>query len=387
VDKIKAVTVTSRLPEVGTSIFAVMSKMAQEYGAINLSQGFPDFAVDEKIIRLIYQYMLEGNNQYAPMPGVPMLRQAIADVIFNTYQRRVDPETDITVTAGATEGIFASIAALIGAGDEVILFDPSYDSYDPAIRLNGGIPVHINLRYPDFSIDWELVRSRISPRTRMIMINTPHNPCGAVLAEKDLQELEKIVLQNNLIVLSDEVYERLIFDGRQHQSVLRYPALAARSLAVFSFGKTFHATGWKAGYVVAPHALTREVRKSHQFIVFSVNTPVQFALAEYLKHPEHYEGLGNFYQQKRDFFLEHIKGSSFEPLPCRGSYFQLLSYKNISPEKSEVEMAEHLTMQAKVASIPVSAFYQDRTDNRLLRFCFAKKEETLAKACEILRKL
>lgn len=379
--------IESRLPEVGTSIFAVMSKMALEHGAINLSQGFPDFALDEKIIDLVYRFMKEGNNQYAPMPGVPALRQAIANVIFRTYQHRADPETNITVTSGATEGIFASIAALIGPGDEVVLFDPSYDSYDPAIRLNGGIPVHINLKYPDFSVDWELVRSRISPRTRMIMVNTPHNPCGTVLAESDLRELEKIVLQHNLFVISDEVYDRLIFDGRQHQSVLRYPALASRSLAVFSFGKTFHATGWKAGYVVAPEYLTKEVRKSHQFIVFSVNTPVQLALAEYLKQPEHYEELGKFYEQKRDYFLQHINGSSFEPLPCAGSYFQLLSYKNISPGRSEVEMAEHLTREAKVASIPVSVFYQDKTDNRLLRFCFAKKEETLAKACEILRKL
>lgn len=364
-----------------------MSKMALEHGAINLSQGFPDFALDEKIIDLVYRYMKEGNNQYAPMPGVPALRQAIAEVIFRTYQHRADPETNITVTSGATEGIFAAIAALIGPGDEVILFDPSYDSYDPAIRLNGGIPVHINLRYPDFSVDWELVSARISPRTKMIMVNTPHNPCGTVLSENDLRELEKIVLHHNLFVISDEVYERLIFDGHRHQSVLRYPALAERSLAVFSFGKTFHATGWKAGYVVAPEYLTKEVRKSHQFIVFSVNTPVQLALAEYLKQPEHYEGLGKFYQQKRDYFLQHINGSSFEPWPCAGSYFQLLSYKNISPGKSEVEMAGHLTREAKVASIPVSVFYQDKTDNRILRFCFAKKEETLAQACEILRKL
>jgi len=376
----------SRLPDVGTSIFTVMSKMALDCGAINLSQGFPDFMIDEKIISLVHRYMLEGNNQYAPMPGTPVLRNAIAGVIAKTYGRVVDPETEITVTAGATESTFSVIAALISSGDEVIVFDPAYDSYNPVVRLNGGIPIHINLNEADFSIDWVVVRSRITSRTKMIIINTPHNPSGAVLREKDLQELEKIVVEHNLLVLSDEVYERLIFDDMPHQSVLRYPALAEQSLAVFSFGKTFHATGWKVGYVTAPAYLTREVRRAHQFVVFSVNTPVQLALAEYLQNPEHYLSLGNFYQQKRDFFLTQIKGSSFEPMPCHGSYFQLLSYKNIST-KTDVAMAEELTKKFKVASIPVSVFYQDKTDNRLLRFCFAKKEETLEKACVILRSL
>lgn len=378
--------IASRLPDIGTSIFSIMSKMALDHGAINLSQGFPDFGIDEKIIHMVQRYMLEGNNQYAPMPGAPALRNIIAKVIENTYSHTVNPETEITITAGATEGIFAIIAAFISPGDEVILFDPSYDSYNPSIRLNGGIPVHINVSPPDFSIDWDIVRSKISSRTKMIIINTPHNPCGSVLHEKDLKTLEQIVLEHNLLVLSDEVYERLIFDGIKHQSVLRYKALASRALAVFSFGKTFHATGWKAGYVVAPEYLAKEVRKTHQFIVFSVNTPVQLALAEYMQTPDHYESLGAFYQRKRDFFLEHIKGSSFEPLPCNGSYFQLVSYKNIS-KKGDVEMAEEITKKFKVASIPVSVFYQDRTDNHLLRFCFAKKEETLERACEILRKI
>lgn len=378
--------ISSRLPDVGTSIFTVMSKMALDEGAINLSQGFPDFSIDEKIIDLTHQYMREGNNQYAPMPGTPALRGVIAEVVKATFNRPVNPETELTITAGATEGIFSVITAFIRPGDEVIVFDPSYDSYDPSIRLNGGVPIHIKLKYPDFTIDWDEVRSKISPRTRMIMINTPHNPCGITLKSADLTALEKIALEHKLFVLSDEVYERLIYDGQQHQSVLRYPALAAQSLAVFSFGKTFHATGWKVGYVVAPEPLTREVRKTHQFITFSVNTPVQLALAEYMQQPEHYESLGKFYQQKRDFFLEQIKGSSFEPLKCEGSYFQLLSYKNIS-DRSEVEMAEHLTKKFKVASIPVSVFYQDKTDQQLLRFCFAKKEETLEKACKILRAL
>jgi len=378
--------VQSRLPDVGTSIFTVMSKMALDYGAINLSQGFPDFMIDEKIIGLVHKYMLEGHNQYAPMPGTPALRKSIAEVILKTYSRTVDPDTQITITSGATESTYSVIAALISPGDEVIIFDPSYDSYNPAVRLNGGVPVHINLNPGDFSIDWHTVRSKINKRTRMIIINTPHNPSGAVLREPDLKELEKIALEHDLLVLSDEVYERLIYDGLTHQSILRYPGLAEQSLAVFSFGKTFHATGWKVGYVVASPTLTKEILRAHQFVVFSVNTPIQLALAEYLQTPKHYLELGDFYQKKRDFFLEQMKGSSFEPLPSYGSYFQLMSYKSIS-NKSDVEMAEDLLKKSKVASIPVSVFYRDGTDNRLLRFCFAKKEETLEKACAILRGL
>ena len=378
--------IKSRLPEVGTSIFTVMSKMALDHGAINLSQGFPDFALDEKIIHLVHRYMLEGNNQYAPMPGVPSLRQIISEVVLNSYGHKADPENEITITSGATEGIYATITALIQQGDEVIIFDPSYDSYEPTIRLNGGIPVQINLRFPDFSIDWDQVKSKITSKTKMIIVNTPHNPSGAVLKEEDLLQLEQLAIQHNLIVLSDEVYERLTYDGIRHRSVLSLPGLASRSVAVFSFGKTFHATGWKAGYTVSPPYFNREIRKTHQFIVFAVNTPVQMALAEYMKTPAHYLNLGKFYQQKRDFFLEQIKGSSFEPLACHGSYFQVVSYKNIS-DKGDFEMAEELTKKHKVAAIPVSVFYKDKTDNRLLRFCFAKKEETLAKAGEILRKL
>jgi methionine aminotransferase len=378
--------IRSRLPDVGTTIFTVMSKMALEYGAINLSQGFPDFPIDDEIIELVSKAMRDGHNQYAPMPGTPALRNAISSVIQRTYHRTVDPETEITITAGATEAIYSTIAAFVSAGDEVILFDPAYDSYDPAIRLNGGIPVHINLRFPDFSIEWEEVRSRITPRTKMIMINTPHNPCGVVLKTTDLVQLETIAVEHNLIVLSDEVYERLVFDGKRHESVLHYPELAARSVAVFSFGKTFHATGWKVGYTVAPREIQHEIRKAHQFITFSVNTPVQIALAEYLSNPVHYEGLGTFYQAKRDFFLRELVGSSLEPLQSSGSYFQLCSYKTIA-DVNDVAMAERLTKEFKVAAIPVSVFYSDKTDNRLLRFCFAKKDETLAKACAILRQI
>ncbi len=378
--------ITSRLPEVGTSIFTVMSKMALEHGAINLSQGFPDFPVDDKIIELIYANLKAGNNQYAPMPGVPALRQIISEVVHTTYQRPADPETEVIITAGGTEALYSTIAALVQTGDEVILFDPSYDSYDPAIRLNGGVPVHINLKAPSFAVDWDEVRSKVSSKTKMIMINTPHNPTGSVWGEADLKSLEAIALQHGLIVLSDEVYERIIFDGIAHESVLKYPALAAQSVAVFSFGKTFHATGWKVGYTVAPPHLTNEIRKAHQFITFSVNTPVQLALAQYMTSPQHYLTLGSFYQQKRDFFLDQIKGSSFEPLACHGSYFQLLSYKNVS-RKADREMAEWMTKEHKLASIPVSVFYKDQTDHQLLRFCFAKKEATIEAACNILRKI
>lgn len=363
-----------------------MSKMATEHGAINLSQGFPDFPVDKKLIDLIHTNMMQGQNQYAPMPGVPALRNVIADVISKTYSRSVDAETEVTITAGGTEALFSAIAALVHPGDEVIVFDPAYDSYNPAIRLNGGVPVHINLKAPDFSIDWEEVKAKVTSRTKIIIINTPHNPSGAVLSEADLKELESIAVNNDLLVLSDEVYERIIFDGKKHQSVLHYPELAKRSMAVFSFGKTFHATGWKVGYVVAPAAITTEIRKAHQFITFSVNTPVQLALAEYMKTPEHYLILGSFYQRKRDYFLDGIRGSSFEPLACHGSYFQSLSYESIY-DLPDREMAENLTKKFKVASIPVSAFYQDKTDNKLLRFCFAKSEQTLDKAVNILRKL
>lgn len=347
--------IQSRLPDVGTSIFTVMSKMALDHGAINLSQGFPDFSIDRRIIELVNRFMLEDHNQYAPMQGLPVFRNIIAKVLNDSFKNPINPDTEVTVTSGATEAIYAVISAFITPGDEVIVFDPAYDSYNPVIRLNGGIPVHINLRFPEFSVDWDIVRKKITSRTKMIIINTPHNPSGAVLLEHDLKELESIALHHNILVLSDEAYERLIFDNIRHESVLRYPGLASQSLAVFSFGKTFHATGWKMGYVAGPAYLMAEVRRTHQFIVFSVNTPIQLALSEYMKVPAHYESLGGFFQKKRDFFLEQMKGSSFEPLPCHGSYFQILSYKNIS-EKSEVEMAEELTKKYKVAAIPVSVF-------------------------------
>ncbi len=376
-------TIPSKLPEVGTSIFAVMSRMAQEEGAINLSQGFPDFDVSEPLIELVAKAMRAGHNQYAPMPGCLPLREAIARAVRESYGRETDPETEVTVTAGATEAIFSTIAALIGPGDEAILFDPAYDSYDPAVRLNGGVPVHLGLKPPMFSIDWDEVRERITTRTKLIVVNNPHNPTGTVLGETDLDELSLIASHHGLIVLSDEVYDRIVFDGIPHRSVLAHPGLAKRSVAIYSFGKTFHATGWKVGYAIAPEPLTREIRKSHQFVTYSVTTPMQMAIAEYMGDPANYLGLAAFYQRKRDRFLSLIAESSFEPCPCAGTYFLLVSYRNLS-DRPDREMAEYLTRVHKVASIPLSPFYGDGTDPRLLRFCFAKKEETLERAGEIL---
>lgn len=379
--------ITSRLPDVGTSIFSVMSRLSAEHGAINLSQGFPDFPIDPLLIELVNTAMTNGRNQYAPMEGVPELRRQVVRSLASHYGAKRDPESEITITAGATEALYSVIAAFVSPGDEVILFDPAYDSYSPAIRLNGGVPVHINLRYPDFKVDWAEVNRFVTNRTKMIIVNTPHNPLGTVLDVADMLELEKLAERNNLIVLSDEVYDRLVFDGLTHQSVLRFPGLSSRSCACFSFGKTLHATGWKVGYVVGPANLMSEVRKIHQYLTFSVNTPVQHALAEYLARADnHLDQIADFYQRKRDLFLEQIKGSSFEPLSCQGSYFQLLSYQNLSREADEV-MAVTLTREHKIASIPVSVFYRDRTDERILRFCFAKRDETLMRAGEILRRI
>ncbi len=363
-----------------------MSRLAQEHGAINLSQGFPDFPVDPTLIDLVSQAMRDGHNQYGPMPGLMALREAIASVVEGTHGRVTDPETEITVTAGGTEGLYAAITAFVRPGDEVILFDPSFDTYAPSIRLNGGVPVHINMHPPDFHIPWDEVEMRITPRTRMILVNTPHNPCGSVLSAADLDRLSAIAIRYDLLVLSDEVYERIIFDGHQHHSMLGRPELVSRSLAVFSFGKTFHVTGWKSGYVVAAPELTAEVRKTHQFINFSVNMPVQTAMARYLCEPKNYQGLGAFYQQKREFFLMQLEGSSLRPLPCHGSYFQLVDYSG-SFQENDLDLAVRLTRERKLASIPVSFFYKDGTDHHLLRFCFAKREETLEAAGEILRSI
>lgn len=342
--------------------------------------------MDKRLTSLVSRSMEEDYNQYAPMAGLPELLQTLAGVVSSSYGYTANAEEEITIMAGGTEALFSSISAFVHPGDEVILFDPSYDSYDPAIRLCGGTPVRMTLKPPSFSIDWDQVERLINPRTRMIMMNTPNNPTGRIFHEDDLRSLERLVLRHGLLVLSDEVYERIIFDGALHQSVLRYEGLRSRSIAAYSFGKTFHATGWKVGYTVAPAALTREIRKTHQFITFSVNTPVQKGLSEYLKVPEHYTAIGEFYRKKRDFFLEQLKGSSFEPIPSQGTYFQLVSYRNLS-SLPEMEMAVEMTQKHKVACIPVSVFYEHQANHQLLRFCFAKKEETLARAGEILRKL
>lgn len=378
--------IKSKLPHVGTTIFTVMSQLANEQNAINLSQGFPDFKGDEELINLVSKAMQNGLNQYAPMAGLMALREQIAIKTANLYGVNYNPDTEITITAGGTQAIYTAIAATITEGDEVIIFTPAYDCYEPAIELNGGKAVFVQLLAPDYNIDWNQVKKLINQRTKMIIINTPHNPTGKILCKKDMLALEKIVSNTDIIVLSDEVYEHIIFDNEKHQSVCKFPKLAERSFIIASFGKTFHNTGWKTGYCLAPSNLMKEFRKAHQFIVFSVNTPVQHGLAEYLKNENNYLGLSKFYQQKRDFFVDHIKNSKFTILPSKGTYFQLLSYANISEEK-DTDFAIRLTKEHKIASIPVSVFYNKSTDEKILRFCFAKKEETLERAAEILNKV
>lgn len=373
----------SKLPKVGTTIFTVMSKMAQEYDAINLSQGFPNFQVSPKLIELIHQHMKEGSNQYAPMQGVLSLQERISQKTKDLYGISVDPETQITVTSGGTEAIFSAVATILNPGDEALILEPAYDCYAPAVELCGGIPVYIALNPNDFSVDWQAVKDQITEKTRLIFINTPHNPTGTVLSADDLNALAEIIRHTSIFVISDEVYEHIIFDGLQHQSVLRHEELASRSVAVSSFGKTFHATGWKVGYCIAPAWLMKEIRKVHQYVQFSVHTPTQMALAEYLKDKTHYSTLPAFYQQKRDLFIELMADLPFQPLISKGTYFQLFSYKDFSNE-SDKALAEYLTRQAKVASIPISVFYHDQTDHHYLRFCFAKDDDTLRKAASLL---
>jgi len=374
----------SKLPNSGTSIFAVMSALAKEHNAINLSQGFPDFNCPDKLIELVNHFMKAGFNQYAPMPGVPVLREAISQKMEKLYGKYYDPANEITITAGGTHALFTAISAFIHQGDEVILFEPAYDSYVPSILLNGGIPVPINLDEKDFSIDWVNVRSLLSSKTKMIILNTPHNPSGTVLKQYDIDELIKIVNEFDLLLLSDEVYEHIIFDGEEHLSFAKYEELAARSLIVFSFGKTYHTTGWKMGYVLAPAQLTAEFRKVHQFNVFCVNTPFQLAFAEMMKDEEHYLALPKFYQQKRDYFNGLMQDSKFNLTPSKGTYFQLLEYSNIS-ELSDMEFAKWLTKKIGVAVIPLSPFYSNGTESKYIRICFAKSEEVLHASAEKLK--
>lgn len=374
----------SRLPDVGTTIFTVMSRLAAEVGAINLSQGFPDFDCDPELVELVARHMRDGRNQYAPMPGVLALREAIASMYMTSGARRYDPETEITVTSGATEAIFCAVAACIHPGDEAIVFEPCYDSYVPAITLNGGVPVVIALGHRDYHVDWDQVRHAITPRTRLILINTPHNPSGAVLAAQDLRELAAIVDGTPIVVLGDEVYQHIIFDGRRHESLALHADLAERSVVVGSFGKTYHATGWKVGYAAAPSALTTELRKVHQFVTFSTSTPVQHAIADFLSTGRGLSDLAPFFQGKRDRFLALMQGSGFVPLPSRGTYFQLMDYSAISDEQ-DVPFAMRLAREHGVAAIPTSPFLYHSAAPRVVRFCFAKKEETLARAAERLR--
>ncbi len=376
----------SKLPNVPTSIFAKMSKLAATHKAINLSQGFPDFKSSEVLIELVAKAMKDGFNQYAPMQGLLSLREAVAHKIQQLYNYSYNPESEITITAGGTQAIFTIITAFVHPGDEVIIFAPAYDCYSPAIALNGGKVVEIVLASPDYHVPWENVKAQISEKTRMIIINSPHNPTGALLSEADMKELESIVKDTGIIVLSDEVYEHIIFDKNTHQSVARFPVLAKNSFLVASFGKTFHNTGWKMGYCAAPEDLMSEFRKVHQFNVFNVNHPIQVALAEYLKEPEHYLSLPDFYQSKRDYFLKLIQPSSFKFKPASGTYFQLLHYDDITQENDEV-FADRLTSEFGIASIPVSVFYETKLDLKVLRFCFAKKDETLEKAAEIINRI
>jgi len=379
-------TLRSRLPSVGTTIFTVMSKLAADVGAINLSQGFPDFDCDPALIDAVVRHMRAGLNQYAPMPGALALRQAIAAKYARTHGATYDPETEVTITSGATEAIFDAIASIVHPGDEVIVLEPCYDSYVPGIELNGGVPVFVPLQLPDYRIDWSGVEAAITPRTRLLMINSPHNPTGSIVTGDDIAALTAIVRRSGIYVISDEVYEHIIFDGARHESMARHPELAARSFVAGSFGKTFHVTGWKVGYVAAPAALTAELRKVHQYVTFSTMTPVQHGIADLLNDQESLDALPAFFQRKRDLFLQLMEDSRFRPLPCRGSYFQLMDYSAIS-DLPDAEFAIWLTREHGVAAIPTSPFLSKTRAPQVVRFCFAKKDETLERAAERLRRV
>jgi len=376
----------SRLSGAGTTIFSVMSALAREHGAVNLGQGFPDYPIDPALIDLVAAAMKAGHNQYPLMPGVMALREAIAAKVERLYGRAYDPEHEVTVTAGATQALFTSIQSLVGPGDEAIVFEPAYDSYVPAIRLAGAVPVAVPLTFPGYRIDWTAVRRAITPRTRLILVNTPNNPGTSVLPAADLAELEAVTRGTSIVVVSDEVYEHMVFDGRRHESLSRNADLAARSVVIGSFGKTFHATGWKVGYALAPRAITEEIRRVHQFTVFTVSSPMQHALAQFLREPARYEGLPAFFQAKRDLLREALADTPLELLPCEGAYFQLARYSRVSGEPA-AQFAQRLVRDHGVATIPLSAFYQDGTDHRVIRFCFAKRDETLLAAAQRLRGL
>lgn len=376
----------SKLPNTGITIFSVMSKMAADFNAINLSQGFPDFPIDPLLASMAQKHIEEGRNQYAPMQGLPALRQSLAQKIQRSYGRKYDPDKEITITAGATQAIYTAISALVREGDEVIVFTPAYDCYVPAILMNGGKPVYVQLRSPNFEVHWEEVKKVVNRKTRLIIINTPHNPTGIVWSEDDMRELEKLVVNSDALVLSDEVYEHIVFDGCKHHSAACFDELARRSVIIASFGKTFHVTGWKIGYICGPENLMAEFRKVHQYLVFSVNTPLQYAIHDYLADETRYTGVAGMYQKKRDLFLSALEPGRFEARPSMGTYFQLLNYSNMS-KKSETKFAEELTKKHGVASIPVSVFYHNPLEQFVLRFCFAKSDEVLLEAAGRLNNL
>jgi methionine aminotransferase len=385
-DPVTKPAIRSKLPATGTTIFTVMSALAQQHGAVNLGQGFPDYPIDPALVDLVTAAMKAGHNQYPLMPGVLALREAIAAKVLRLYGRSYDPQHEVTVTTGATQAIFTSIGALAHAGDEVIVFEPAYDSYVPAVRLAGATPVTLPLTFPGFSIDWAALRQAITPRTRLIVVNTPNNPGTSVLGSADLDALAALTRGTDIVVISDEAYEHMVYDGVQHQSVARHDELAARSIVIGSFGKTFHATGWKVGYALAPPEISAEIRRVHQFTVFTVNAPMQHALAAFLHEPAHYEGLPAFFTRKRDLLRAALADTPLEALPCAGSYFLLARYDRVSHEPAAA-FAQRLVTEVGVATIPLSAFYQKGTDHRVIRFCFAKRDETLQDAARRLRKL
>lgn len=376
--------IDSKLPSTGTSIFTVMSALATQHGAINLGQGFPDFEMDQELAELAAKAIRDGHNQYAPMAGLLSLREAVAEKVKLLYHTEISAADEITITPGGTCAIFTALTAVLRPGDEVIIFEPAYDSYIPTILANGAIPVRIPLDFPEYSINWEKVKSAISKKTKAVLINSPHNPTGSILREEDLVILQSLLRDTSIFLVSDEVYEHLVFDGKEHHSVLRYPELYARSFVCFSFGKVYNCTGWKIGYCIAPSALMSEFRKIYQFNAFCTFTPTQVALATHLKKSEHYISLSGFMQQKRDRFIGLMKDTGFKMLPSSGSYFVCATYADLSDLPAR-ELAIQLTQDAGVASIPVSAFYLDGNDDRVVRFCFAKKEETLGLAAEKLK--
>ena len=375
--------IQSKLPVVGTSIFTIMSALATAHKAINLGQGFPDFPMSAELTSLVNKAMIDGFNQYAPMQGLPSLREVLAEKVQGLYGTVIDPDTQITITPGGTYAIYTALTTILQPGDEVIVFEPAYDSYIPNVEINGAVPVRIDLQFPEYKIDWEEVKKRITPKTKMIMLNTPHNPTGAVLSETDIEQLRSIVKGTNIFILSDEVYEHLIFDNKPHLSILRYPDLLERSFVCFSFGKVYHCTGWKLGYCISSPELMKEFRKVHQFNCFSCHTPSQVGLTTFLKNKESYLSLGAFLQQKRDFFQSQMEQTKFTALPSYGSYFQCYKYDRISDE-GDKEFAIRITKEYGVVPIPVSAFYQSGKDDKVVRFCFAKKEETIRSAIEKL---